>query len=86
MEATQPPVIVAVGTLALEWCLEQKDMAKWRGRFVPIKVGSHKCWMYPIYHPKDVLSRQRTSANGNIIPTEWDQIFAFDLKVLFESA
>lgn len=86
IETTKPQVLVAVGALALHWCLEQRDMAKWRGRFVPIKVGTHICWLYPIYHPKDITSRQRVSANGNTIQTEWDHIFALDLKTLFESA
>ena len=85
IEKTQPHVIVAVGPVALDWLLQVKDVAKWRGRFVPAKVGKHTCWVYPIYHPSHIFFNQRTSSTGNTIRTEWDQIFKLDLVNLFEA-
>lgn len=86
IEKTKPSILVTLGTVALQWVLQQSDVAKWRGRFVPIRIGQHVCWLYPMYHPKDIQLRQRISSNGNVIQTEWDHIFVFDFKVLFESA
>lgn len=85
IERTQPPIIVAVGPVALEWTLQVKEVAKWRGRFVPAKIGNHVCWVYPIYHPNYVIANQRISSNGNTIRTEWDHIFKLDLVYLFDA-
>lgn len=84
IERTQPHIIVAVGPVALEWTLQVKDVAKWRGRFVPAKIGNHVCWVYPIYHPNYIIANQRISSNGNTIRTEWDHIFKLDLVNLFD--
>lgn len=88
IEQTKPKVIVAVGKQALGWLLsipaKENDLFKWRGRWVPIKVGKHICWMFPIYHPDNVFLKQKRSRAGNILQTEWDHIFSFDLKTFFE--
>src|ERR1035437_316491 len=51
IEKTKPTVLVGVGGVALEWATGEKAITKWRGKFIPIKIGSHKCWFYPILHP-----------------------------------
>lgn len=83
IEQSEPTVIVAVGTLPLEWLLDQRDLAKWRGRFVPAKIGSHYCWVYPIYSPKHLFFHQRVSSMGKSIPSEYDYIFELDFKNLW---
>jgi uracil-DNA glycosylase family 4 len=85
IEKAKPAIVIPLGTVALQWTIQQSDVAKWRGRFVPGKIGQHVCWLYPMYHPKDIAFRQRISSTGNVIQTEWDHIFVFDFKTLFES-
>ena len=85
IEKTQPLVIVAVGAVALHWLLGESDISKWRGRFFPLKIGKYVCWGYAIYHPSYILRNQKTSKSGNVIKTEWDHIFKFDLDYLYNS-
>lgn len=55
IEKTQPPYIFGMGDVALKWALGATGIMSWRGRRVPIKVGNHPCWFYPIVHPSFVL-------------------------------
>ena len=50
-----------------------------------MKIGKYVCWGYAIYHPSYILRNQRTSQSGNIIKTEWDHIFKFDLDYLYDT-
>ena len=85
IETVKPVVIVAVGTTALQWLINESDIAKWRGRFFPIKVGSHVCWGYAIYHPAYIISKQRLSRQGKVMKTEYDHVFKLDLENLNKS-
>lgn len=84
IEKSAPLVIIPVGAVALHWLINESDIAKWRGRFFPVKVGNHICWTYPIYHPAYILRNSRTDKNGKPLRNEWDHIFELDLKNLFD--
>lgn len=57
IEAARPKALLAMGSTALEWCLGESVISKWRGRRIPIRVGSHPCWLYPTWHPSYVMRR-----------------------------
>lgn len=81
IEQTKPKVIFGFGNFALSWCLNQTGISKWRGRRIPVKIGSHCTWFYPFYHPA-ALARYRKGRNRDII-SEDERATQFDLKRAF---
>ena len=59
IERTKPKVIIAAGPIALSWFTNSTEIEKWRGRRLPVKVGEHKCWCYPIVDPSILKSEDR---------------------------
>jgi uracil-DNA glycosylase family 4 len=57
IEATQPRAILGFGNIPLEWAINEKGITMWRGRRMPLKVGNHTCWFFPIVHPSYVNRR-----------------------------
>jgi len=55
IERTKPPIIWGMGNVPLHWATRQNGIAKWRGRRLPIRVGEHVCWFFPMLHPAGVL-------------------------------
>jgi DNA polymerase I-like protein with 3'-5' exonuclease and polymerase domains/uracil-DNA glycosylase len=58
IEQTKPLVIVGVGDDVLDWAtgLGRNTMA-FRGTFIPIKIGKHTCWFYPVLFPNFVYKK-----------------------------
>ena len=82
IEKHKPKVIVAVGPAALVWLLPEQSRSQtvfgWRGRFVPVKVGTHVCWAYVINSPETFMYSQSNRISDN------ELIFRRDLELLFE--
>jgi DNA polymerase-1 len=55
IERHKPEVVVLVGNIPLQWATGDTGITKWRGKYVPLKVGNHVCWGYAIIHPAFVL-------------------------------
>ncbi|HVX91205.1 MAG TPA: uracil-DNA glycosylase family protein, partial [Candidatus Paceibacterota bacterium] len=51
IERSKPRAIFGFGNVPLEWVSDFSGVTYWRGRRMPIKVGSHTCWYYPMLHP-----------------------------------
>lgn len=58
IEATKPKAIFGFGAVALHWAIRRSGITAWSGRHLPIKVGNHTCWFFPIIHPSYVLHRK----------------------------
>lgn len=86
IETSQPLIVVPLGPIALTWCLDVKDVSKWRGRFVPAKIGKHMCWVYPCYHSAQIVKYQRYNESGQAMRSEWTHIFESDIDVLFKQS
>jgi DNA polymerase-1 len=60
--ATKPQVIFAVGT-ALSWFNHYAEpncysgVGNWRGRYFPIKIRNHYCWVAPLMHPTVIMQK-----------------------------
>lgn len=76
IERTKPKVIIGTGNVPLQWMLQESGIGRWRGRLVPVRVGTHECWFYPIYHPS-WLNRQGGSS-------DYEATFDNDLEKLFD--
>lgn len=77
IEDTKPIVIVGAGGVPLTWATGLTNIQKWRGRFIPVKIGNHICWYYPILHPTFVMRKQ-----SKHFKNEWDITFEKDLENL----
>ena len=54
IQKVRPKVIIGTGAVPLHWMIGLKGISSWRGRQIPVKVGNHVCWFYPVMHPSYV--------------------------------
>jgi len=83
IEKTKPRAIFGMGNVPLSWAIGhalaqgQAGIVKWRGRRLPIQIGKHTCWYYPMLHPSGVLRvGGENSAQGFV--------FGLDLRHAFD--
>jgi uracil-DNA glycosylase family 4 len=89
---SKPEAIFGFGNWPLYWALDESGIIKWRGRRVPVEIGGHKCWYYPMLHPSFILHTRKRKYNGKeFVPHRLDQYgsdmefaFALDLNRAFE--
>ena len=60
IERSRPPVVLAVGDVALQWFTERVGVPKQRigalrGLYFPARIGSHVFFVVPVLHPAYVL-------------------------------
>jgi uracil-DNA glycosylase family 4 len=81
IEQTKPQIIVGFGNVPLKWFLGEEDrqITNWRGRKVPVKIGNHTCWFYPMVHPSWVLRNEHDKKRGEAIV----RMFERDLARIF---
>lgn len=87
IKKTQPKVIVAVGTTALNWLFDgdkTQEINKWRGKFFPVNIAGYHTWGYCMYHPSYILRNQRTSKSGTTYKSDLDYLFEADAKRIFQ--
>ncbi|MCK5235409.1 MAG: hypothetical protein KAR06_00375 [Deltaproteobacteria bacterium] len=78
IEKTKPTLILGLGYLPLKWMLKVNMISDWRGRFVPVRIGSHDCWFLPITEPSFVLDKRKKKFPNQ--RTEFDIIFRKDIE------
>lgn len=84
IELTKPPAILGFGAVPLHWALQQSGITMWRGRRIPIKVGSHTCWFYPMFHPQYINYQRRfTPDRQNQYGCDEEVAFARDIERVF---
>jgi DNA polymerase-1 len=59
IEKTKPLVIIGCGNIPLKWMLNVSGIGLWRGRRIPVKIGTHEAWFFPISHPAFVLRSEK---------------------------
>lgn len=75
IEATKPAIIIGYGNVPLHWLIKQDGIQMWRGRRIPVKIGSHTCWYFPMLHPAFLLRNRRDSGES-----EYEKIFTWDME------
>ncbi len=84
IEASQPLAIFGFGNVALQWATGRTGITLWNGRRVPITVGRHTCWFYPMLHPAYVLRSRRYEPNSpRQYGSDLEFVFAKDLERAF---
>lgn len=82
--ASKPKAIFGMGGWPLQWALRESGITKWRGRRVPVEIGGHRCWFYPMFHPSFILrTRKFTPKNPEHYASDVEFAFALDLKRAF---
>ena len=79
IEAAKPKVIFGFGATVLNWLIGETAISEWRGRYLPVTIGTHTCWFFPMYHPSFVLRSQRSDDYLSDV----HKTFIFDLKRAF---
>lgn len=83
---TRPKAILGFGNVPLSWAgIASSGIAAWCGRRVPVKIGSHVCWFFPLTDPSTVLRdpkwrglQRRAGKYGS----ELEFRFALDLRAV----
>jgi uracil-DNA glycosylase family 4 len=55
IEQNKPKLIVGLGAVPMQAIIGTADMAGLRGRLFAVKIGNHKCWFLPTYHPSFIM-------------------------------
>ena len=76
IEKTKPKVIFGFGNIPLEWMISQTRITKWNGRRIPVRIGNHTCWFFPMLHPSYVSRSRR------FVPRDVDE-FGSDIEHVF---
>jgi len=53
--ATRPKAVIGFGNLPLEWATGRTGITMWTGRYMPMRVGDHHCWFFPVISPSYAL-------------------------------
>lgn len=79
IQFTQPKAIFGFGNIPLQWAIGEKGINIWRGRRIPIRVGTYACWYYPMFHPSFVLRSQNDDTKKQLAK-EYEFVFERDIK------
>lgn len=78
---SKPEAIFGFGNWPLHWALKESGIGKWRGRRVPVEIGGHKCWFYPMLHPAFILQTRKKFEPRRLDQYGSDLEFAFALDL-----
>lgn len=80
IEETKPKLILAVGAIPLSWCLPDiGPISVCRGRRFPVKIGTHRTWIYPVHHPSYIL-RVENGMDQDVPGLEWKRAWLRDVQ------
>lgn len=80
ISASKPKAIFGFGAIPLQWALDQTGISKWNGRKIPVKIGDHSCWYFPMLHPAYILHLRKDSGKGS---SDIEFVFELDLRNAF---
>jgi uracil-DNA glycosylase family 4 len=77
IEKHRPRAIFGFGATPLRWAVPTADqITAWRGMRIPIRVGTHVCWFFPMLHPSYVMRKQNDKRDGEAML----EIFEHDIR------
>lgn len=88
IEQSKPKAILGFGNFPLNWIWPEgssfEGINLWRGRRCLVKVGSHVCWYYPLFHPSYLLQHRRKTKKGDPIASEEELTSLRDIKRIWK--
>lgn len=86
IEEHQPFAIFGFGNVPLQWMIGEKGILNWTGRCLPVRVGKHACWFFPIVHPSAILrGRKWDPRTEKDYGSDAEFAFAKDIERAFET-
>lgn len=83
--ASKPKAIFGFGNVPLNWAISTNvGIGDWRGRRIPVSIGGHECWYYPMIHPAYLVRIKKGNQKPAYIGSEEERAFVFDLKRAFD--
>lgn len=82
IEENKPKLIVGLGPVPMQAIIGTMDMAGLRGRLFAVKIGNHKCWFLPTYHPSFILRTAYDKAKP--LNSRLGHCFRMDIKKAFK--
>lgn len=79
IEQTKPKAILGFGAIPLQFAIGEATVGNWRGRRIPIFVGNHKVWYYPIHHPAHIVRLIDEKKPWQDMPED-ERFFRLDLR------
>jgi len=80
--ASQPDAIFGFGAIPLKWALRRPKIGDWTGRQVPVEIGGHPCWFFPLYHPSYIVRLSGQARDNEDMRKAYEQAkFVFDLHL-----
>lgn len=83
IEKSKPEAIFGFGNVPLTWATGETGIRKWNGRRMPIKVGNHVCWYFPLLHPSYVLHLDNEKTQK--LHEQMSFVFAMDMRRAFQA-
>lgn len=81
---SKPKAIFGFGNVPLFNLVKQSGVSIWRGRKIPVNVGGHACWYYPMQAPIDLIQKRKFEPRDkDSYGSEDEFAFALDLKRAF---
>lgn len=88
VEQHKPRAIFGFGSIPLYQIVnpdsKYRSIGLWRGRRLPIRIGNHDCWYYPMHHPSYIQRlRKFEPRDANSYGSEEEFAFALDVARAF---
>jgi uracil-DNA glycosylase family 4 len=84
IEQTKPTAIFGFGAVPLHWTTKQTGITNWAGRCIPVTIGKHTCWYFPMVHPSFVMrTRKFVPRNEDEYGSDVEFAFANDIRKAF---
>jgi uracil-DNA glycosylase family 4 len=77
---SKPEAVFGFGPVPLFSLIKQSGLHIWRGRRIPVDIDGHKCWYYPMLHPKNLYREKRGEFK---LDEEQNFVFELDLERAF---
>ena len=74
IEAVKPKIIIATDPIALDWVIGETSMIKNRGRYFPVKIGKHECWLAVVLFDTE-MSQQFAQMYDEVLQDDMADIF-----------
>lgn len=83
VEKAKPKAIFGFGNIALNWATGLSGISMWCGRYMPVKIGEHVCWYFPMYHPSFIVRGGGGRGGDKDYASEEEFAFEMQLKRAF---
>jgi uracil-DNA glycosylase family 4 len=89
VDATKPKAVFGFGAVPLFQIVnpdsKYRSISLWRGRKIPVKIGDHVCWYFPIFHPSYVAHLRKFEPRDlDTYPSDEEFAFACDVQNAFD--